>query len=76
MRTILSTLAAAMIASASFAGVALAEGDYYQGASKGQAAVQTSGKVDNVRTGSIDQVRDTDSRNGQPIFQHQSRDNR
>ncbi|EUB99034.1 hypothetical protein PMI07_005315 [Rhizobium sp. CF080] len=76
MKTILSTLAAAMIASASFTGVALAEGDYYQGASKGQAAVQTSRQVDNVKTGSIDQARDNDSRNGQPIFPHQSRDNR
>lgn len=76
MKTVLSTLAAAMIASASFAGAAFAEGEYYQGASKGQAAVQTSGKVDHVRTGSINQVRDIDNRDDQPIFQHQSRDNR
>lgn len=75
MKILLSTFAAAMIASASFAGAALAEGDYYQGASKAQATVQTNGKVDNVRTGSIEQARDNDSRNG-PIFQHQSRDNR
>ncbi|CDZ70475.1 Hypothetical protein NGAL_HAMBI2610_20770 [Neorhizobium galegae bv. orientalis] len=76
MKTILSTFAAAMIASASFAGVALAEGDYYQGATKGQAAVQTNDKIDNVRTGSIDQVRADDSRGDQPIFKHESRDNR
>lgn len=76
MKTVLSTLAAAMIASASFAGVAFAEGDYYQGASKGQAAAQTSDKVDNVRTGSIDRVRTYDNRGDQPIFKHESRDNR
>jgi hypothetical protein len=76
MKTILSTVAAAMITSASFAGVALAEGDYYQGATKGQAAIQTNDKIDNVRTGSIDQVRADDNRGGQPIFKHESRDNR
>ena len=76
MKTVLSTLAAAMIASASFAGVALAEGDYYQGATKGQAAVQTNDKVDNLSTGSIDQVRASDNRGDQPIFKHESRDNR
>lgn len=76
MKTILSTLAAAMIASASFAGVALAEGDYYQGASKRQAAVQTSGQVDTTKTGSINQAGADDNRDGRPIFPHQSRDNR
>jgi hypothetical protein len=76
MKTILSTFAAAMIASVSFAGVALAEGDYYQGATKGQAAVETRDKVDNLRTGSIDQVRANDNRGDQPIFKHESRDNR
>ena len=53
MKTVLSTLAAAMIATASFAGAALAEGDYYDGATKTQAAA----KVDNVKTGSIAHVR-------------------
>jgi hypothetical protein len=75
MKNLSSMLAAAMIASASFAGVALAEGDYYQGAAKGQAAVQTKGNIDTVKTGSINTAR-ADNRDGQPIFQHESRDNR
>lgn len=70
MKTVLSTLAAAMIASATFAGAALAEGDYYEGVSK----AQTSAKVDDVKTGSIAQVRGND--NGQVVFAHTSRDNR
>jgi len=72
MKTVLSTLAAAMIASASFAGVALAEGDYYEGVAKSQ--VSANAKVDNVNTGSIAQARADN--NGQPIFAHTSRDNR
>ncbi|WP_105427344.1 hypothetical protein [Neorhizobium tomejilense] len=47
MTKITSAIAAAFIASASFASVALAEGDYYEGASKASAA------VDHVQTGSI-----------------------
>ncbi|WP_105435443.1 hypothetical protein [Neorhizobium tomejilense] len=49
MTKITSAIAAALIASASFASVALAEGDYYEGASKASAA------VDHVQTGSIGQ---------------------
>ncbi|MGK6317529.1 hypothetical protein [Neorhizobium sp. DT-125] len=48
MKTITSTLAAALIASASFAGAALAEGDYYEGVSKAPV-------VDHVQTGSVAQ---------------------
>ncbi|CDN47131.1 MULTISPECIES: hypothetical protein [Neorhizobium] len=47
MTKITSAFAAALIASASFASVALAEGDYYEGASKASAT------VDHVQTGSI-----------------------
>jgi homoserine kinase len=47
MTKITSAIAAALIASASFASAALAEGDYYEGASK------ASSTVDNVQTGSI-----------------------
>lgn len=72
MKTVLSTLAAAMIASASFAGVALAEGDYYEGVAKPQASANA--KVDDVKTAGIVQVRADD--NGQSIFGHTSRDNR
>ena len=49
MTKITSAFAAALIASASFASVALAEGDYYEGASK------ASTTVDHVQTGSIAQ---------------------
>jgi hypothetical protein len=49
MTRITSAIAAALIASASFASLALAEGDYYDGASKASAA------VDQVQTGSIGQ---------------------
>ncbi|MCQ1569571.1 hypothetical protein NFO65_02300 [Neorhizobium galegae] len=49
MTKITSAIAAALIASASFASVALAEGDYYEGASK------ASTTVDHVQTGSIAQ---------------------
>jgi hypothetical protein len=49
MTKITSAIAAALIASASFASVALAEGDYYEGASKASAT------VDHVQTGSIAQ---------------------
>ena len=48
MKTIASTLAAALLASASFAGAALADGDYYDGVSKDRAAL-----VDAAQTGSI-----------------------
>ncbi|WP_105381974.1 hypothetical protein [Neorhizobium alkalisoli] len=46
MTKITSAFAAALIASASFASVALAEGDYYEGATK-------AASVDHVQTGSI-----------------------
>ncbi len=50
MTKITSAIAAAFIASASFASVALAaEGDYFEGVSK------TSATVDQVQTGSIGQ---------------------
>jgi hypothetical protein len=49
MTKITSAIAAALIASASFASVALADGDYYEGASKASAT------VDHVQTGSIAQ---------------------
>jgi len=49
MTKITSAIAAALVASASFASVALAEGDYYEGASKASAT------VDHVQTGSIAQ---------------------
>jgi hypothetical protein len=48
MKTITSAFAAALIASASFASVALAEGDYYEGATK-------AASVDHIQTGSIAQ---------------------
>jgi hypothetical protein len=49
MTKITSAIAAALIASASFASVALADGDYYEGVSKASAT------VDHVQTGSIAQ---------------------
>jgi hypothetical protein len=49
MTEITSAIAAALIASASFASVALADGDYYEGVSK------ASSTVDHVQTGSIAQ---------------------
>ncbi|KKX28818.1 hypothetical protein [Rhizobium sp. LC145] len=45
-KSLTSTLAAALIASAAFGGAALAAGDYYEGASKDAATVA----VDTVRT--------------------------
>ncbi|WP_117195477.1 hypothetical protein [Rhizobium terrae] len=49
MTKITSAIAAAFIASASFASVALADGDYYEGSSKASAS------VDHVQTGSVAQ---------------------
>ncbi|MBP2558054.1 hypothetical protein J2T08_004782 [Neorhizobium galegae] len=57
MTKITSAIAAALIASASFASVALAEGDYYDGASKASAT------VDQVQTGSIGQKADAQKAN-------------
>ncbi len=75
MKTSISAIAA-MIAAASFAGTALAEGDYYEGASKSQVSAQVDkGNVDSVRTGSI-QVRDNDRQESQSIFGNTTRDNR
>lgn len=75
MKTSISAIAA-MIAAASFAGSALAEGDYYEGTSKTHAAARANNSnVDGVRTGSI-QVRDNDRQEGQSIFGNTTRDNR
>jgi len=52
MTKITSALAAALVASASFASVALAEGDYYEGVQK-PAAVQHSQSGSYGYTGSI-----------------------
>ncbi|CDZ48201.1 MULTISPECIES: hypothetical protein [Neorhizobium] len=52
MTKMTSALAAALIASVSFAGAALAEGDYYQGVQKTAPSVSTS--IDRTNTGSID----------------------
>ena len=52
MTRISSAIAAALIASASFASAALAEGDYYQGVQNAPAASAT---VDRISTGSIGQ---------------------
>ncbi|MGK6317527.1 hypothetical protein [Neorhizobium sp. DT-125] len=51
MTKITSAFAAALIATASFASVALAEGDYYEGVQKGAPAASAS--VDTVRTASV-----------------------
>ncbi|CDN55040.1 Hypothetical protein RG1141_CH27030 [Neorhizobium galegae bv. officinalis bv. officinalis str. HAMBI 1141] len=53
MNRISSAIAAALIASASFASAALAEGDYYQGVQKNAPAA--SATVDRISTGSIGQ---------------------
>jgi hypothetical protein len=70
MTRITSAFAAALIASASFAGAALADGDYYEGAQKSAA----SPSIDSTSTGSIH----TDDRyNGKlPFNNGGSRDNR
>jgi len=59
MTRITSAIAAALIASASFATAALADGDYYEGASKASAI------IDQVQTGSIGQKADTRTANVQ-----------
>ncbi|MGK9051236.1 hypothetical protein [Xaviernesmea oryzae] len=75
MKTSISAIAA-MVMAASFSGSALAEGDYYEGVSKAPITTSArSAKVDSVKTGSIEQVRADDRRDG-PIFKHESRDNR
>ncbi|CDN56882.1 Hypothetical protein RG1141_PA00460 (plasmid) [Neorhizobium galegae bv. officinalis bv. officinalis str. HAMBI 1141] len=75
MKTSISAIAA-MIAAASFAGSALAEGDYYEGTSKTHASAQINGgNVDGVRTGGI-QIRDNDRQENPSIFGDTSRDNR
>ena len=55
MTKITSAIAAALIASASFASVALAEGDYYEGVSRGQQAeaVHKAQSVSYGYTGSV-----------------------
>lgn len=76
MRTSISAIAA-MIAAASFAGSALAEGDYYEGVSKTQISERAeNANVDTVRTASIEQSRVDSQRNDQTIFPRTSRDNR
>ncbi|CAN7714440.1 hypothetical protein [Neorhizobium sp. LjRoot104] len=75
MKTSISAIAA-MIAAASFAGSAAAEGDYYEGTSKTHVSARVSdGNVDGVHTGSI-QIRDNDRQEGQSIFGNTTRDNR
>ncbi|WP_117193316.1 hypothetical protein [Rhizobium terrae] len=70
MKTSISAIAALIVVS-SFAGSALAEGDYFEGTSKSQA----SAKIDNVNTGSIELARVNADR-GQPVFEKTTRDNR
>jgi hypothetical protein len=48
-KSLASTIAAALIASASFGGAALAAGDYYEGASQNTASQQ----IDRTQTNSI-----------------------
>jgi hypothetical protein len=75
MKTPISAIAA-MIAAASFAGSALAEGDYYEGTSKSHVSAQVDKtNVDGVRTGSI-QARASDRQEDQSIFGNTTRDNR
>ncbi|WP_105371098.1 hypothetical protein [Neorhizobium huautlense] len=71
MKTSFSVISA-MIAATAFAGSALAEGDYFEGTAK----TQVSAKVDNVRTGSIGEIRVDGRNHGQPIFEKTNRDNR
>jgi hypothetical protein len=71
MTKITSAIAAALIASVSFAGAALAEGDYYQGVQKTRPAASAS--VDRMNTGSIR----IDRQDGRlPFNNGGSRDNR
>uniref|UniRef100_UPI0031010E95 hypothetical protein n=1 Tax=Neorhizobium sp. EC2-8 TaxID=3129230 RepID=UPI0031010E95 len=75
MKTSISAIAA-MIAAASFAGSALAEGDYYEGTTKSHVSAQVEKtNADGIRTGSI-QVRDNDRQESQSIFGNTTRDNR
>ena len=76
MKSIISTVAAAMIASASFAGAASAEGDYYTGTSKAQVAARADSSVDDIRTSSVEQSHGDSQGARQPIFGQTSRDNR
>jgi hypothetical protein len=55
MKKMTSALAAALIASVSFAGAALAEGDYYQGVQKTRPAASAS--IDSMSMGSINATR-------------------
>jgi hypothetical protein len=72
MTKITSAFAAALIASASFAGAALAEGNYYEGVTP-KGAPAASASVDATRTGSIQ----ADRNEGQLLFSNGgSRDNR
>jgi len=76
MRTSISAVAA-MIAAASFAGSALAEGDYYEGAAKTQISERgENAKVDTVRTAGIELASADSERDSQTIFPRTSRDNR
>ncbi len=69
MTKITSAIAAALIASVSFAGAAFAEGDYYQGAQKASPAAS----IDRSTTGSIR----IDRQDGQlPFNNGGGRDNR
>ena len=69
-----SAFAAALIASASFAGAALAsDGEYYEGANRRPAQ---SADVDQFTTRSINEVRYDGDQAGRPVFEKTSRDNR
>jgi hypothetical protein len=76
MKSIISTITAAMIVTASFAGAALGEGDYYNGTAKAQATSRADASIDKVHTGSIEQTHGDNQGARQPIFGHTSRDNR
>ncbi|WP_117195474.1 hypothetical protein [Rhizobium terrae] len=72
MTRITSAIAAALIASASFASVALADGDYYEGVQKTAPAAAAT-HVDRTSTGSIGAVH----QDGKLMFNNGgSRDNR
>jgi len=62
MTKITSTFAAALIASASFTSVALAEGDYYEGATK-------AASVDHIQTGSVARDGQQTGKEIQPAFE-------
>jgi hypothetical protein len=74
MTKITSAIAAALIASASFATAALAEGNYYEGAVR-TAPAASSSSIDRTSTGSINVLRDRED-GRLPFNNGGSRDNR